>query len=107
MDSTLKTVSNTKRKDIKPWIILIVLPHILLSLTIAIQYLFNFSEDTDVVTVIAYIIMLLMVAFSFLAILGLPIWIILLVKAVKYNKELDKTLRSPTSPKSQSSNTNN
>lgn len=83
-----------KRKNTKPWIILIVAPFVTLLLTMILQTAVRFAlssteSGNNAIQSIINVISLLLGIVSVIAILGLPLWIIMLVVAIGHNKKLD------------------
>ena len=88
-----------KHKSIKPWVILLTLPIPLLVINAVIQAVVRASNQGNS-NVLINIFSLLVGIGAVLMLLGLPIWIIMLVKTTNYNKNLtpEVTDKPPASP---------
>jgi len=83
-----------KRKSTKPWIILIAAPFAALLVTMLAQLIVRFalsgtdSQLGDIMVSLINIISLLIGIVSVVAMIGLPVWIVMLVIALDHNSKL-------------------
>lgn len=89
-----------QRKGIKLWVILLVLPYVLLIVTAFAQVIVHFAlnnnpiaQPSTAVTVVNVLATLLGIVAALL-ILATPVWVILIVQAVRYNNALSGTAAS-------------
>jgi chromate transport protein ChrA len=88
-----------KRKSLKPWVLAIVAPITILFFTVFLQIIVRLSLLGNNGTNEGAILFINLFSLTFgtlavLLLLGLPLWIIMLMKAIQYNSKI-KTAPNP------------